>query len=132
MSEWGNLSIQSKLERLLASFFREQRPHHLGIPFLSAYQLAILYAQEYPDDLQQLDLTVGGKDTGEWISLAKYLARELSARIKTGGISTIEGALLSNRQVKELVFNNDDEILRSSITGRNASISMFRLKKPRS
>jgi hypothetical protein len=129
MSQWEELGIKSKLERILTSFSRKQSPSHLGIPFLSAYQLAILYAQKYPEDLQQLGFPVGGKDTGAWISLAKYLARELSAGIKTGKITTIEGMLLSNRQVKELVFDNDGEILRSSITGRNASISMFRLKK---
>jgi len=127
MSAWDELDIQSKVEGILESFSREQHEHHLGIPFLSAYQLAILYAQEHPDDLQLLDLPVGGKDTGEWISLTKYLARELSTRIRNEEITSIEGKLLSNRQVKQLVFDNDGVLLRSSITGRNASISMFRL-----
>ncbi len=127
MSAWDDLHIQSKVEGILESFSREQHEHHLGIPFLSAYQLAISYAQEYPEDLEELDLPVGGKDTGEWISLTKYLAKELYARIKNGGIASIEGMLLSNRQVKELVFQNNGVLLRSSITGRNASISMFRL-----
>ena len=126
MSEWENLRIQSKIEEILEPISTEHPEHHLGTPFLSAYQLAIEYAQQFPDDLHRLDLPVGGRDTELHYSLAQYLARQLSGRISSEELTTIEGCLMSNRHVKDLIFDNFGDDVHSSITGKHASISMFR------
>ena len=127
MSKWKDLSIHSKVEDILEPISGENPNHHLGGPFLTAYQLAIEYAQRFPEDLRRLDLPVGGKDSGVHYSLAQYLARQLSGKIKSREITSIEGCLMSNRHVIDLVFNDNGTHVHSSLSGKHASLSMFRL-----
>ncbi len=127
MSEWEELGIQSKIERILESASRESHEHHFGSPFFTTYQIAIDYAEQYPEDLERMEYEVGGKDTGVHYSLSQYLAQQLSTKIKSGEITTIEGRFISNRYVSNFIFDNKDVHVESSVTGKNASISMFRL-----
>ena len=127
MSEWEDLNIQSKVEGILERATRESQEHHFGVPFFTAYQIAIDYAQQYPGDLERMEYEIGGKDTGVHFSLAQYLAQQLSTKIKSGEISTIEGRFISNRYVSNFIFDSKDIHVESSITGKHASISMFRL-----
>jgi len=41
-------------------------------------------------------------------SLAQYLARELSGRIKSGDLTTVEGAFLTDEDLVELVYVESD------------------------
>ena len=77
MSGWKELRIQSKVEGILESVSRESQEHHFGSPFVTTYQIAIDYAQQFPEDLERMEYEVGGKDTGVHYSLAQYLARGL-------------------------------------------------------
>jgi len=127
MSEWEELSILSKVEGILEQASRESQEHHFGSPFITTYQIAIDYAQQFPDDLERMEYEVGGKDTGVHYSLAQYLARQLSGKIKSEEITSIEGCFISNRYVSKFAFDSGDIHIESSITGKHASISMFRL-----
>ena len=127
MSEWEELGIQSKVEGILESASRESQEHHFGSPYFTAYQIAIDYANQYPGDLERMEYEVGGKDTGAHYSLAQYLALQLSTKIKSGEIKNIEGRFISNRYVSNLIFDSKDAHVESSVTGKHASISMFRL-----
>jgi len=127
MSEWEDFNIQSKVEGILERATRGSQEHHFGVPFFTAYQIAIDYAQQYPGDLERMEYEIGGKDTGVHFSLAQYLAQQLSTKIKSGEISTIEGRFISNRYVSNFIFDSKDIHVESSITGKHASISMFRL-----
>ena len=127
MSEWEELDILSKVEAILEQASRENPEHHFGGPFFTAYQIAIDYAERYPEDLERMEYEVGGKDTGVHFSLAQYLAQQLSTKIKGGEITTIEGRFISNRYVSNFIFDSNDIHVESSVTGKHASISMFRL-----
>jgi len=127
MSEWEELVILSKVETILERSSRESQEHHFGGPFFTAYQIAIDYAEQYPEDLERMEYEVGGKDTGVHFSLAQYLAQQLSTRTKSGEISTIEGRFISNRYVSNFIFDSKSIHVESSVTGKHASISMFRL-----
>ena len=127
MSEWEELGIRSKVEGILELASRESQEHHFGSPFFTAYQIAIDYVEQYPEDLERMEYEVGGKDTGVHYSLSQYLAQQLSTKIKSGEISTIEGRFISNRYVSNFIFDNKAVHVESSVTGRHASISMFRL-----
>jgi len=127
MSEWEDLRIQSKVEGILGPVSRENQEHHFGVPFMTTYQIAIDYAQQFPEDLQRMEYEVGGSGTGVHYSLAQYLAQQLSARIKSGEITNIEGCFISNRHVTKFIFDSMNIHVESSITGKHASISMFRL-----
>lgn len=72
--------------------------HHLGRPFATGYQLAILFKETFREDFDRLGYPVGGKGVGQEFTLASYLARELSQRIKRREITNVEGGFLSNQR----------------------------------
>jgi hypothetical protein len=125
-SQWQQHNIEDRVIEILREV--QDDGHHFGRPFLTAYQLAIEFDQRHHDIVTHLDLEVGGAGTGEYVSLAQYLARQLSGYIKNDLNYPIEGAFISNRNVRELRYNRGNEIITSSVTGSGYSLSMFRLR----
>lgn len=125
MSQWDTLGIQACVETIL-SHVPESEHHFGGRPFMTAYQIAIEFAHDYPDQFELLRKEVGGKDTGVRHSMAQYLANELSRKILARDVINIEGAFLSNRHINKLSFHNAPRNVESSISGNQASLSMFR------
>jgi hypothetical protein len=129
MSVWGDFEVESKITDIL----REtpyQETHHFGHPYLSAYQLAIAVDRRWPGVRAALgNLPVGGLGIGMRNSLAQYLAGELSRRIKSGDLTTIEGAFLTDEDLVELVYvESDGRRVTSSLTGSGYDLSLFRLR----
>ncbi len=127
MSKWEELDIENKLIDILRQAEGHPEDHHFGSPFLTAYQLAIAFAQLYPDDARSLGFPVGGEGIGQRNSLAQYLAGQLSRRIHTGSIRNIEGRFLSNQFLKQISFISGSEVIVSSLTDTQFPLSMFRL-----
>jgi hypothetical protein len=70
-----------------------------------------------------------GSASGDHPSLAQYLARELSRRIKSGDLTTVEGAFLTDEDLVELVYvESDGRRVTSSLTGSGYDLSLFRLR----
>lgn len=83
MSIWESEAV---LDAVLAAL-GEPHPnnpqgHHFGRPYLTAYQLAIKVDAAQPTIRAALGTEVGESGIGAPSSLAQYLARELSGRIK--------------------------------------------------
>ena len=128
MSKWEELGIEDKLITILRHAEGHPEDHHFGPLFLTAYQLAIAFAQLYPDEFQSLGFEdVGGKGIGKRSSLAQYLAKQLSTRIHDGSIQNVEGRFLSNQFLEQISFNSRDEVIVSSLTETQFPLSMFRL-----
>ena len=128
MSLWQQLNIEDKIIRILQNVPEADPEHHLGRPFLTAYQIAIEYANLHPQDVTQLNLPIGGAGTGQRNSLAQYLAGELSRRIKAGQLARVEGGFLSNLHLNDINFDTGQKIIQSSLTGTEFTLSMFRLR----
>ena len=124
MAPWWNSTVENNIREILRGVRYGPNPrHHLGRPFLTAYQLAIEYDRRFPELGRQLGLTTGGKGSGWPSSLPQQLARELSQRIKSGEIQDIEGGFLSTCNVNDLSFRSPSGIIRPSVK----DISVFRL-----
>lgn len=103
--------------------------HPLGHPFMSAYQIAIRFAETHQDHPLVRSLEVGGEGTGEHQSLAQRIARFLSEAAQDSA-SGIQGGFISHQDIKEFSFhNNDSEVRVSGLNGPAHSI--FRVKRPR-
>jgi len=128
MSVWSEREVENKITDIL----REtpyQEAHHFGRPYLSAYQLAIAVDRRWPEVRTALgNPPVGGLGIGRRNSLAQYLARELSRRIKSGDLTTVEGAFLADEDLVELVYESDGQRITSSLTGTGYDLSLFRLR----
>jgi hypothetical protein len=97
MSKWQELDIEDKIIRILKEIPDAAPEHHLGRPFLTAYQIAIEFARRHPEETDQLGFPIGGAGTGQRNSLAQYLAGQLSRNIAAGRLSEVEGGFLSNQ-----------------------------------
>ncbi|MFD1957803.1 MULTISPECIES: hypothetical protein [Paenibacillaceae] len=130
MSIWKEHDIETKIVDILSEITYQSKPdHHFGIPFITAYQLAIEVKKRHPEIVKDLGYKVGGQGTNEQNSLSQYLAQQLSQRIKSGEISNIEGAFLSNQNLEEIAFDNNGERLVSSLTDSQYDLSMYRIIK---
>ena len=131
MNKWQELDIENKVTEILRDAPNALKGHHLGQPFLTAYQIAIEFAKRYPKEFKQLKLPVGGAGTGKHNSLAQYIALQLSKNIKAKRTKHIEGGFLSNLHLHDINFKKDDtgKLIHSSLTNTNFTLSMFRLRK---
>lgn len=129
-SKWEQYDIERKLVAILAGVAKKKVGADVfGHRYLTAYQLAIAFAERYPEEYQDIDLPIGGQGTGQRNSLAQYLAGQLAQRIKAGEITQIEGAFVSKNNIAELRFRTaQGQTVVSSLT--NAwDVSMFRLSE---
>lgn len=97
--------------------------HHLGRPFMSAYQIAIRFALAHPQHPQVRRRAIGGRGKGPQHSLAQRIARFLSAAVKYGKAPDIEGGFLSHDLIGELWFDNRGDKVEPSGTSEH---SIFR------
>ena len=128
MSIWNEHEIEGKIAAILADVHYWQPDHHFGRPYLTAYQLAIVFAQRYKADTALIGQPIGGEGIGQRPRLTQYLARELSRRISNGTIDRIERAFLSNQHLADITFSVESGIIRSSLTDTEFDLSMFRLR----
>jgi hypothetical protein len=126
MTNWDEFHFEPRIRAILrdAAPSSSMNPH-FGRPFLTVYQLAIEFNERHSSDVEKLGLQVGGKGTGQHVSLAQYIARELSRRLGSKNLEDIEGALLSRQRVASHVFTPDD--IESSAEGA-WDLSMYRLR----
>jgi hypothetical protein len=124
---WDTHDVTDKVHEILAGVEYPDPQHHFGRPFLTAYQLAIEFAERFPDTFRQIGLPVGGRGVGQRSTLAQYLARGLSGKIQNGEITDIEGGFLSNDHLNDILFDHGGEQISSSLTDTPFGVSLFRL-----
>ena len=127
LSNWVKFGFEEKISEILEQIHYVEPGHHFRRPFLSAYQIAIEFARKHPDVVESLGYKIGGKGIGERKSLAQYIARQLSGKIKQDENYFIEGAFISNLHLKTINFIHDKEEIESSLTDSQFDLSMFRL-----
>ena len=104
-------------------YYRPNRHHHLGRPFLTAYQLAIEYDRRFPELCEQLGFPVGGAAQAcinLYHSGWREIYRSASEEERSG---TLKGGFLSDLHRADISFNGSEGIVRSSV----GDISIFRL-----
>lgn len=122
-TDWNEYDFENKIRKILASVVPSSPGHHLGPPFLTAYQIAIEFDRRHRDIVEKLGYQVGGKGIGEPVSLAQYIAKQLSQRIKSEKLTDIEGAFLSRHDIQSMTFSTG---LQSSAEG-SWDASIYRL-----
>lgn len=127
MTMWDKFEFEKRIRKILRRSRYYQKDHHFKRPFLTAYQIAIVYASKYPEDFKKINKPIGGKDTGMRNSLAQYIAGELSRKIKAGKLPDIEGGFISNNNLTEISFQKGKIV--SSLTFTQYDLSIFRLKE---
>lgn len=128
MTKWDKYGIEERVLSILRDVPDSGEGHHLGRPFLTVYQIAIEFARRHPEIVEKLGYPVGGIGSGVRYSLATYLAKQLSDRIRDGRIP-VEGGFVSNWHLNDISFTHEDKLIHSSLTASGFTLSMFRLHK---
>ena len=126
VSFWDGHSMGEKVIEVLAEITYHDPNHHFRRPFLTAYQLAILVKERFPDTFRSFGHPIGGRGSGVSYSFTSYLAGQLSEKIKDRTITNIEGGFLSNEKLEEIEFSDGGESVVSSSTDSQYDLSMFR------
>ena len=126
VSFWDSHSMEDKVVQVLSSLTYHDRDHHFGRPFLTAYQLAVLIKERFPDTFHSFGHPIGGRDSGVSYSFTSNLAGQPSERIRNGTITCVDGGFLSNEKLKEIEFNDAGSSVFSSLTDTQFDLSMFR------
>lgn len=120
-NSWHELHLEEKLLTILSEVPIFQSARHFGRPFLTSYQIAILFKHRYPEAYARIGLPVEASDSPHEISLARYFAQNLSQAVKQGH-THIQGGVLSYEHLEDMTMDNDGEIVRPS----RFPVSMFR------
>ena len=123
LSKWDKFEVEEKITKVL-NVKSNPSGHHFKQPFMTSYQIAICLDKQY-GLVKAMGKPIGGKGTGQHNSLAQYIARELSTRIKKKRISRIEGAFLYRGYLKTLQYKQNIE----NSLGESWDLSMYRLIK---
>ena len=135
MDYWEDLDLENKITEILKDASNVSKGHLIGRPYLMAHQIAMEFSIRYPRETAQIGLRVAGHERTRKDSLPQYLAGELTRRIKAkrsaGKITHIEGGFLSEIYLWDIQFRiaGQKERVRPSMTNKNFSLSMFRLKE---
>ena len=127
-SFWDADSLEEKVAIVPENIAYYKPDHHFGRPFLTAYQLAILFKHRFPEDFDTFGHSLGGKGSGAHFSFTGYLAGQLSQRIRKGENTNIKVGFLSNAQLLKIQFKDRRETISSYLTGSQYNLSMFRLR----
>ena len=125
MSQWENLEMDTKISEIL-NVQSHEPDHHFGRPFLTPYQIAIEFKEQFPNEFDKIAKPIGGKGTGQQDSLAQYIALELSRRIKSGKVTNIEGRFIHNIYLLSLEYKYKGQTISSS-SEKSYDLSIFRL-----
>ena len=124
MSIWNDFNIEDHIRNILIEDAEGTQPHHFGNSFLTAYQIAIIFADRHPEEFDAIGKDIGGYGTEDSHSLTQYFARELSQRIENQGLTGIEGRYLSCGCQSTIEYQSrNSETVRAT---PNTRLSMFR------
>lgn len=120
-----------QIEEILRACPEYEDGHHLGRPYMSAYQLAIAFSERHPEHQAVRALPIGGAGTAAHESLAQQIARFLSQSIAQGNSEEIEGAFISHLYMGSLTFNAPGRApaLETSTLRAKPAHSIFRLRE---
>ena len=100
MSKWEEYDFENRIVGILQELAGPR--HHMGPAFLSPYQIAIEFTRRFTDDAQRLaedGFGLGGEGAGVRNSLPQYIGQQLSARLRNGRITNIEGGFISSKRM---------------------------------
>lgn len=117
------------LHRILTNCPEYEADHHLDRPFMSAYQIAIRFAEEHPNHDLVRTLPLGGEGTGTNQSLVQRIARFLSQAIREGTAGGIEGGFISHACVDDFCFRHRGRRVRVSTLQTAHAHSIFRVRR---
>jgi hypothetical protein len=130
MSKWDDEGMTDKVIEVLGDVrLANDSGHHFGRPFMASYQIAIEIERGHPGTASALGKKLGGAGIGEQVSVAQYVANELSKQIKAmGDRHAIEGGFLSTVDVASMTYSSPDGDITSSLTGTGFDLGLFRLR----
>jgi len=129
MSDWQQYQMTERIREILRSVSIDEgleERYHTGRPFLTAHQIAIEFAERFPDIMQRLYheyRQVGGEGHGTF-SPVTYISRQLARRIRQEECPDIELRVLSRCHIEDITFDDRGSVISPTDPKR---LTMYRL-----
>jgi hypothetical protein len=123
--QWDQHNVTDLIRDILRSVPPDPK-YGTGRPFMTTHQLAIEFANRYPQVASALGHPTGGQGQGPF-ALTTYIARWLPQRIGTPGAGDIELAFLAPLHLTTLKFDSNGTPLTATTNQAGYNSTMFRL-----
>jgi hypothetical protein len=125
--DWKSLGMEGKIRNILKGFAFRDQDKYPGYAFATAYQIALEFECEYPEETKAIDKPTGGLNTGKHDSLAKYISDQLSTRIRSGEITDMEHTFVHTKHMSALEFRHEPDDIEAVRYGQTNDVSLYRL-----
>lgn len=128
VSDWDDFGMQELVLRILRKHAGDAG-QHLGRPYMTADQIALALKQQYGELFLRLGMPLGGDGTEARPSLAGYIDRQLTQKLKARGRDVegiLEGAALSGRHLDQLRFRDGEAEGISAVPSPCGEVLMYR------
>jgi hypothetical protein len=125
-SDWDNYKMEARVHEILGSAPTDPG-QEASRQFMTPYQIAIDFARRFRDDFGRMGRPIGGAGAGNK-ALTKYIANQLSRRIKAGKITDIEMQFLYSGDLKSLIYHDANGDILATPNDAGHPNSMFRLR----
>lgn len=130
MSDFENYHFEEKIVEILKKEADNNKYENFGNPYLTIYQILIIWAKNNPESYQDINKPIGGAGAGN-NALSINISRELSLRINDGRIKNIEKGQLSHLELSNQVIflGPNNEQIQPTSQSAGYAISLFRYKE---
>ncbi len=128
MSDWDDFGVQELVLRILRKHAGDAG-QHLGRPYMTADQIALVLKQQYGELFLRLDMPLGGEETEDRPSLAGYIDRQLTQKLRARARDVegvLEGAALSGCHLEHLCFREGEAEGLCAVANARGEVHLFR------
>lgn len=128
MSDWDDFGLLELVLRILRKHAGEAG-QHLGRPYMTADQIALVLKQQHGELFLRLDMPLGGQETEDRPSLAGYIDRQLTHKLKARARDVegvLEGAVLSGRHLGPLCFRDCEAEATAAVANARGEVLLYR------
>tara|TARA_R110002167_G_scaffold22388_2_gene80261 strand:- start:838 stop:1227 length:390 start_codon:yes stop_codon:yes gene_type:complete len=127
-SLWDTNRVTHLVRQILQSHHPDPT-YGTGRPFLTTYQLAIEFSDQFPQVAAILAQQTGGEGHGPY-ALTTYLARWLPDRIRHRGVTDIELRFLAPIHIAGIQLQSGQSIISTTTDQAGFNTTMFRYIGP--
>jgi hypothetical protein len=124
-ADWFQYKVEERILEILKSFAASAGSNQYC---LTIYQIAIEFAKRYEEDFNRMGRPLGGIGAGNR-ALTKYMAIQLSKRIKAQKIDQIEIQFLHPADTESLVYKYNNKSIVATTPASGYPIPVYRLRQ---
>ena len=124
-ADWYQYKMEERILDILKSFASAAGTNQYC---LTIYQIAIEFAKRYAEDFGKMGRPLGGVGAGNH-ALTKYMAIQISKRIKAKKIGQVDIQFLHPADTESLIYKYNDKMVVATTPAAGYAIPVYRLRE---